>query len=292
MKTPPLFASVAGPVTPVVSESHAGSQAERKSETLVQDDAPMDESGSVKDSDQQQGEIAEPSAKRQKLTTRRIGGEELCHMDSEPYGNFEGLDIDDVGEYNYDSFSNIDSFDDLEDDMQYDASTMMPSSPNTGEPEISHDVLALIDQEADKIEIQRLLEMGVITTVDKYNGQLDVAISAKMVSTWRKKTKVEVGQDGISRSYPAWMRRSRLVGRDFNFLSYREDVYSPASSSSVVKLLLALSDGFIRDAVLAMLDVSDAFLQVPQPVPRKVSLDGQDFIILKCLPRQRDASRL
>ena len=91
----------------------------------------MDESGSVKDSDQQQGEIAEPSAKRQKLTTRPIGGEGLCHIDSEPYENFEGLDIDDVGEYNYDSFSNIDSFDDLEDDMQYDASTMMPSSPNT-----------------------------------------------------------------------------------------------------------------------------------------------------------------
>ena len=117
--------------------------------------------------------------------------------------------------------------------MQYDASTMMPSSPNTvsvwqpyrgSEPEISHDVLALIDQEADKIEIQRLLEMGVITTVDKYDGQLDVALSAKMVHTWRKKTNVEVGQDGISRSYPAWMRRSRLVGRDFNFLSYREDV--------------------------------------------------------------------
>ena len=90
------------------------------------------------------------------------------------------------------------------------------------------------------------------TNVDKFiRGQLqtacqlDVALSAKMVRTWRKKTKVEVGQDGFSRSYPAWMRRSRLVGRDLNFLSYREDVYSPASSSSVVKLLpsMALSDG-------------------------------------------------
>ena len=37
MKPPPLFAAVAGPVTPVMSESHAGSsQAERKSEALVQ----------------------------------------------------------------------------------------------------------------------------------------------------------------------------------------------------------------------------------------------------------------
>ena len=263
----------------------------------------MDESGNVKDADQQQSEIAGPAAKRQKLTTRSIGGDELCHMDSEPYENFDGLDVDDVGEYYYDSSSNIDSSDDLEDALQYDASTMMPSSPNTvsvwqpyrgSEPEISHDVLAVIDQEADKIEIQRLLEMGVITTVDKYDGELDVALSAKMVCTWRKKTQVEIGQDGISRSYPAWMRRSRLVGRDFNFLSYREDVYSPASSSSVVKLLpsMALSDGFIKEAVLATLDVSDAFLQVPQPVPRKVSLDGQDFIILKCLPGQHDASRL
>ena len=58
--------------------------------------------------------------------------------------------------------------------------------------------------------------MGVITTVDKYDGELDVALSAKMVRTWRKKTKVEIGQDGISRSYPAWMRRSRLVGSVLN----------------------------------------------------------------------------
>ena len=91
-----------------------------------------------------------------------------------------------------------------------------------------------------------------------------------------------------------WMRRSRLVGRDFNFLEYREDVYSPASSSSVVKLLpcLALSDGFVKDGVIATLDVSDAFLQVPQPIPRKISLDGCEYVILKCLPGQRDASRL
>ena len=85
-----------------------------------------------------------------------------------------------------------------------------------------------------------------------------------------------------------------MVGRDFNFLEYREDVYSPASSASVVKLLpcMALTDAFVSSGVIATLDVSDAFLQVPQPIPRKVSLDGQDFIILKCLPGQRDASRL
>ena len=301
MKPPPMFAAVAGPVTPVVSQPHAGIQAERVPTTVVEQDAPMDGSGSVEMQQQQQDESIEPSAKRQKLTMRRIGGEELYHMDSEPYDSFDGLEMDEF--YSYDSLYNIDSSDEFEEDMHGDATMEMATGPNEAsvwqpyrgsEPEISHDVLALIDKQADKIEIQRLLEMGVITTVDKYEGQLDVALFGKMVRTWRKKTKVEVDGNGVSKSYPAWMRRSRLVGRDFNFLSYREDVYSPASSSSVVKLLpsLALSDGFVKNAVLATLDVSDAFLQVPQPIPRKVSLDGQDFIILKCLPGQRDASRL
>ena len=153
-------------------------------------------------------------------------------MDSEPYDNFDGLEVDEV--YSYDSLYNIDSSDEFEDDMQGDATVTIASKSNEvsvwqpyrgSEPEISHDVLALIDQQADEIEIKRLQEMGVITTFDKYNGQLDVALSAKMVRTWRKKTKVEVDNQGVSRSYPAWMRRSRLVGRDFNFLSYREDVY-------------------------------------------------------------------
>ena len=162
------------------------------------------------------------------------------------------------------------------------------------QPELPADELGLIDVEADKIEIQRLLAMNVIATPDGYSGKLDVPLSAKMVRTWRKKMNTIVGDDGVSVAQMMWMRRSRLVGRDFNFLEYREDVYSPASSASVVKLLpcMALSDAFVNNAVIATLDVSDAFLQVPQPIPRKVTLDGEDFIILKCLPGQRDASRL
>ena len=84
------------------------------------------------------------------------------------------------------------------------------------------------------------------------------------------------------------------MGRDFNFLEYREDVYSPASSSSAVKLLpcVAVSNACVQDGVIATLDVAHAFLQLPQPVPRKITLDGCEYIILKCLPGQRDASRL
>ena len=158
--------------------------------------------------------------------------------------------------------------------------------PSELQPELPADELKLIDAEADRIEVQRLLSMSVVTTTDGYSGKLDSPLSAKMVRTWRK--------NGIATSRMMWMRRSRLVGRDFNFLEYREDLYSPASSSSVVKLLpcMAVSNACVQDGVIATLDVADAFLQVSQLVPRKITLDGCEYIILKCLPGLRAASRL
>ena len=78
-------------------------------------------------------------------------------------------------------------------------------------------------------------------SVDGCSGKLDIPLSAKMVRAWRKNAKTETDENGIATSRIMWMRRSQLVGRDFNFLEYREDVYSPASSSSVVKLLLCMA---------------------------------------------------
>ena len=47
----------------------------------------------------------------------------------------------------------------------------------------------------------------------------------------------------------------------FNWLEARDDVYSPASSSSVSKLFpaLAITNGLVANSVLGTLDVSDAF---------------------------------
>ena len=162
------------------------------------------------------------------------------------------------------------------------------------QPHIQGEELAAIDVEADRFEIGRLQQMGVITTVDKYSGDLDTPLCAKMVRTWRKKQREEKDENGQVVSTTAWVRRSRLVGRDFNFLEYREDVYSPASSAAVVKVLpaMAIPDSMMENSALATLDVADAFLHVPQRVPRKISLDGSEYIILKCLPGQRDTSRL
>ena len=84
------------------------------------------------------------------------------------------------------------------------------------------------------------------------------------------------------------------MAREFNWLDVRDDVYSPSSSSSVVKILpaLTLSDGFAPNSVLGTLDVADAFLQVPQPMPRVVKLGSMELVILMCLPGQRDAAKL
>ena len=84
------------------------------------------------------------------------------------------------------------------------------------------------------------------------------------------------------------------MAREFSWLDARDDVYSPSSSSAIVKLLpaLALSGSFCPNSVLGTLDIGDAFLQVPQPLPRVVRLGREEYVILRCLPGQRDAAKL
>ena len=110
-----------------------------------------------------------------------------------------------------------------------------------------------------------------------------------------KKTRKTTDAEGnVTSETQGWLRRSRLVAREYNWLDVRDDVYSPSSNSAIVKLLpaLALTNGFNNNCVLGTLDIGDAFLQVSQPMPRVVRLGKSDFIILRCLPGQRDASKL
>ena len=208
-----MFAAVAGPVTPVVSQPHAGIQAERRPTTVVEQDAPMEGSGSVEVQEQQQdenvelprsardeGDAQEPSAKRQKLTLRRVGGEELCHMDVE---NWEYIDshVDEDISNNWvddDILSDVDFDEDLACENGIPAQGVSVWRPISDmQPELPADELGLIDVEADNIEVQRLLAMNVIATPDGYSGKLDVPLSAKMVRTWRKKMNTIVGDDGV-----------------------------------------------------------------------------------------------
>ena len=113
-------------------------------------------------------------------------------------------------------------------------------------------------------------------------------LTARFVKTWRQKCK---GNEDF------WYRRSRLGAREFNKLCVRDDLYSPASNHIVERLVpaLCLSNTFSKNHVLGALDISDAYLQVPQEVPRHISiLDNEahsGLVINKCLPGQRDGSR-
>ena len=289
MKPPPMFAAIAAEVDVSTSEDSAPLPGR-----VQQDQVGVSDVAMAGESTTNEEGTLEPSSKRQKLTVMRVGDETLYHVDLEPHELYEEV----TGNESTDVFWNDDFWND---EIEYDeiihpelsSASWQPYSE--AQPDIQGEELAAIDFEADKIETDRLQQMGVITPVDRYSGDLDTPLSAKMVRTWRKKQREEKDEKGQVVSTTAWLRRStRLVGRDFNFLEYREDVYSPASSEGFVKVLpaMAVTDSMMENGALATLDVADAFLQVPQRVPRKISLDGSEYIILKCLPGQRDASRL
>ena len=235
---------------------------------------------------------AGPATKRQKTDVMRVGDELLYHMDIENDEYFTG-DMD--GMINYPDDFVEDYMDEQDDAVDLATDECLWKPLTQSEPVVGFEELAKIDAYADSVELGRLTAMGVIQPQHEFSGELGSTLSAKMVRTWRKKQKKVLDSDGkvISEEY-AWMRRSRLVAREFAWANIRDDVYSPASNSSIIKLLpcLALTDGFVPDCVCGVLDFTDAFLQVPQPVPRVVTLDGVRYVILRCLPGQRDASRL
>ena len=81
-------------------------------------------------------------------------------------------------------------------------------------------------------------------------------------------------------------------------LDKRDDVFSPASSGHLLRLLpvLYLAEvGELKEAagrseeevMLGTMDIKDAFLQVPQEEPLRLKMPGGDFIVLKNLPGQR-----
>ena len=106
------------------------------------------------------------------------------------------------------------------------------------EPQLAPDDLRKLDERADQLEVARLIAMGVLRTNESLNEkELEEVqmrndnLTAKYVRTWRLK------HDAKGKY---WLRRARLVAREYQFLEERVDVFSPASSSSIVRLLPAL----------------------------------------------------
>ena len=154
------------------------------------------------------------------------------------------------------------------------------------EPELSAEELFEVDRQACLFEVVRLGSKSVLVQVA---GPLPGhrTLSTKFVLSWRQKC-IE-GRE-------VWLRRARLVAREFAFLDpHREGLFSPASSSIVTRIIPELfmqqrASGWSMNAV----DVADAYLTCSQgsPTVTSVKLGHQTlwFRLDKCLPGQRDGS--
>ena len=175
----------------------------------------------------------------------------------------------------------------------FDSSEMeklvFPFSAN--EPNLCESELQVLDDIADRVEIQRLVDMQVLVSFSEASSS-DVGpkqLSARFVRTWREK---------VVNDKPIWLRRSRLVAREYAWLSERTDLFSPASNALGGRLLQTLflrmrSEGYILGAI----DIGDAFLTVPQKEFTVVSLlsasgERTDYQLGRVLPGQRTGSQL
>ena len=128
----------------------------------------------------------------------------------------------------------------------------MDKSEDDGPPQLGEEELKKLEEEADLCEEKRLLEMGVLIPVEEAN-QLDDGyrlMTSRSVYDWRFR-------DGH------WIRRSRLVARDYKFLQPElEGLFSPASNSLGTKVWAALVQSAGGSLSLYSADVKDAYLMV------------------------------
>ena len=138
--------------------------------------------------------------------------------------------------------------------------------------------------------------MGVLARAGDTAQLATERLTTKFVHDWRIKSCVD--EKGVERK--RWLRRSRLVAREYAFWEKRSDTYSPATSTHILNLLplMYLQTCGERDAeiqadntevTLACLDVKDAFLMVPQDKdkPVKIKVGEEEFLVKRNLPGQR-----
>ena len=111
---------------------------------------------------------------------------------------------------------------------------------DAGPPDLSEEHVLKKDRKAVKVEMERLEKLGVIKLVplselkEQENKGIEWKwLTAKMVFDWRFRQE-------------KWTRRSRLVAREFKQASQRDDVFSPATNTSLLRILPALALHFFR----------------------------------------------
>ena len=178
---------------------------------------------------------------------------------------------------------------------------------DSGPPNLPDEEIKDLDRKAMVTEIDRLIAMQAVQRTalseiekeEKTEGEREEKessgtkwLTTKFVFDWRFRER-------------KWIRRARLVAREFKSQEHRTDTFSPATSASLVRLIPIL--GLQQEHSLYSIDVKDAFLQVPQrnrtacEFPKEyVELFGDEdpqcrnegFLLLRVLPGQRDAALL
>ena len=126
-------------------------------------------------------------------------------------------------------------------------------------PITSEEHLQMLDEQAKKNEVERMLEMPAMEKssqeeVGECNGY---TISTKSVITW--KHRLEQG---------GWFRRARLVARQFKSSIDLDQTFAPTSIMVLPKMLIHLMLNVFKHFRAMTLDIKDAFLMASQQMKR------------------------
>ena len=162
---------------------------------------------------------ADDSSKKIKINIVKVGGGDLYHADEEISPAAE-----DVGEEEWDG-------EEHESDLEEN------NGPeclwHDGEHEPEEDPEEWIGSVADEVEEKRLQKMLALEKPERSTKGISY-LTTRNEYDWGKKPY----QPGDGVSVKTWERRSRLVAREFVFaVGERDDIFSPANSGCVLKLL-------------------------------------------------------
>ena len=156
-------------------------------------------------------------------------------------------------------------------------------------PELSPEALDAMDQEAAVEELNRLSKIGVIEEfAESCASGEEKQMDLREVYDWRYR-------DG------KWRRRCRIVAREYRAgATSTAETFSPTASNAAARLVLILH--LLNPTwVIVVLDIKDAYLQVPQQEEVLVTIsawmkkacnigEGIVWRLKRCLPGQRNAA--
>ena len=247
---------------------------EFKKRTLESAQLQSEESSSKKT---REGESSEPSSPSRTLYPPLFAGrplqeEDVFHWDEhEDLTAVEGADVE------------------CEDLMEEEMEDAPRNEQGEMPPELSPEALDTMDQEAAVEELNKLSKIGVIEEFQENHatGQ-EKRMDLREVYDWRFRDN-------------RWKRRCRIVAREYRAgPSSTAETFSPTASNASARLVLILHLIFPK-RVIVVLDITDAYLQVPQQEEvlvtisawmKKVCNIGEGIVwrFKRCLPGQRNAA--